>query len=261
MILSHRNKFIFMHSRKTAGSSITALLNRHLGPDDIQIGAWPDAIEAGGKYNRRALLIAMRSPLALGFESLKHSVKKRKPEIAPHFVNTVTRLHYANKHDFRAGAHISARQVAEFDPDSWSRYYKFCFVRNPWTHAVSDYHWRCRMRGVDAVPFKEFLTRLDDPSRPDPEKIKPPILTNWSIYAIDDEIAVDFVGRFERLEEDLGAISDRIGIKLPIRDASAKTNVKPKSKPIESYYDDENVELVRSVYSKEIRSFSYEPPF
>ncbi len=153
MILSHRNKFIFMHSRKTAGSSITALLNRHLGPDDIQIGAWPDAIEAGGKYNRRALLIAMRSPLALGFESLKHSVKKRKPEIAPHFVNTVTRLHYANKHDFRAGAHISARQVAEFDPDSWSRYYKFCFVRNPWTHGVSDYQWGCILRGVAGVPF------------------------------------------------------------------------------------------------------------
>ena len=38
MIISYRHKFIFMHSRKTAGSSVTALLSHHLGPQDIQLG-------------------------------------------------------------------------------------------------------------------------------------------------------------------------------------------------------------------------------
>ena len=57
MFISFKKKYIFMHSRKTAGSSITALLNKDIGPKDIQIGAWPDAIEAGGKYNNHAISI------------------------------------------------------------------------------------------------------------------------------------------------------------------------------------------------------------
>jgi hypothetical protein len=37
MIISHAHKFIFLHARKCAGSSVTAYLNPLLGPDDIQI--------------------------------------------------------------------------------------------------------------------------------------------------------------------------------------------------------------------------------
>ena len=52
MILSHQQRFIFVHSRKTAGSAITAALNHHLGPRDIQLGAWPEAIASGDEINK-----------------------------------------------------------------------------------------------------------------------------------------------------------------------------------------------------------------
>ena len=53
MIISHKHKFIFMHSRKCAGSSMEVMLNKHLGPNDIQIGSWPETILAGGSMNNR----------------------------------------------------------------------------------------------------------------------------------------------------------------------------------------------------------------
>ena len=35
MIVSHKNKFIFLKTRKTAGSSIEIALSKHCGPEDI----------------------------------------------------------------------------------------------------------------------------------------------------------------------------------------------------------------------------------
>lgn len=35
MIVSHQHKFVFVHIHKTAGESITAALQPHLGPDDV----------------------------------------------------------------------------------------------------------------------------------------------------------------------------------------------------------------------------------
>ena len=40
MIVSHKHKFIFFKTRKTAGSSIQVALANHCGPDDIITGQY-----------------------------------------------------------------------------------------------------------------------------------------------------------------------------------------------------------------------------
>ncbi len=47
MIISHRHRFIFLHCRKAAGSSIAQALAPYLGEDDLHLGTWPEALEAG----------------------------------------------------------------------------------------------------------------------------------------------------------------------------------------------------------------------
>lgn len=42
MIISHQHKFIFIKTRKTAGSSIEKYLSKHLGPNDICSGSEQD---------------------------------------------------------------------------------------------------------------------------------------------------------------------------------------------------------------------------
>jgi hypothetical protein len=257
MIISYSRGFIFMHSRKTAGSTITAALNRYLAPQDIQLGAWPDTLAAGGRLNRTAARIALRAP-ALLWPSLKRSLKAGRPTIAAHEMNDVIRRHYLDK-GLRAGTHSSARDVRQFDPAHWERAFKFCFVRNPWTHAVSDYHWRCHATGTEPVGFKEFLYRLRDPERPDPERLRPPVITNWSIYTLENEIALDHVARYEDLQAELAYIGSRIGLKIDIAGIRSKGNLRNRKADIKSYYDDEAVELVRDIYSAEIEAFGYAP--
>lgn len=56
MIISHKHKFIFIHCRKVAGSSISAFLSNKLGRFDLQIGAWGDSFDLGVLPNLRCFL-------------------------------------------------------------------------------------------------------------------------------------------------------------------------------------------------------------
>jgi hypothetical protein len=236
----------------------------HLGPRDIQIGAWQDSIAAGGKFNRRATCMASQYPLKLLYASLKYSLDKRKLQFSPSCVNHLVKRYMREHAGFgdREGAHVGASKVMAYDRNAWKNYFKFCFVRNPWDHAVSDYYWRLHCRGNPNVSFREFLLRLDDPSRDDPEKLLPPIRTNWEIYTINDEIAVDFVGRFENLDEDLSKVGRRIGISLDLRSVNeSKGEIRNRKRSIEEHYDDVCIDLVSKIYAKEISTFSFEPSF
>lgn len=261
LIISHRHKFIFMHSRKTAGSSVTAALNPFLGPRDIQLGAWPETIAGGGRFNRKALLVAMSDPRLLWRRSAAHSRQCGRLAVSPEAVNRITKHHFCNRHGFSHGAHARASEVRAFAPDAWDSYFKFAIVRNPWTHAVSDYCWRMHLCKQPNVSFADYLRRLADPERPDPEGLRPPLMSNWEIYAIDDEIAVDRVGRYEDLSEEIAAFGAQLGLPLALGGHRAKAGIRDARKSPAEYYDAESVELVRDIYAREIAAFGYAPPF
>ena len=107
----------------------------------------------------------------------------------------------------------------------------------------------------------KFLFRLADPHRLDKEKTRPSIITNWSIYTINDKVALDFIGRYENLEKDLEKIENIIGVKLDINSIWSKSNIRKKNKSIAEYYDEQSIELVRQIYKKEIEEFNYKIPF
>ena len=250
-----------MHSRKTAGSSITTLLNKDIGPRDIQIGLWPDTIESGGKYNYHAISIIKKNLKQIIKETIKNSLLKKKITINHYSINNHISTYAAQEYGLTNGAHSSANQVMLFVKEYWDSFFKFAFVRNPWDHAISDFYWKVKNRNIKNVDFKEFLFRLADPLRLDKEKIRPQIITNWSIYTINDKVALDFIGRYENLEKDLEKIENIIGVKLNINNVWAKANIRNKNKAIADYYDEESIELVRRIYKKEIEEFNYQIPF
>jgi len=78
------------------------------------------------------------------------------------------------KYSFYLGSnptHARAPYLRKFAPYEWQNYFKFCFVRNPYDHAVSDYKWRIKSKGLTQqdVTFREYLLRLKGFNRPDPE--------------------------------------------------------------------------------------------
>jgi hypothetical protein len=262
MFISRGRNFIFLHTPKTAGTSVSLALARSMRPDDIMIGGWADAYRHRIPYNAFALRIALQNPLRCARSTLTNFV--RRSHFAPRcgFVNQQMKSHFRRRHGFSADAHTPAETVRRFDPELWQKAFKFTFVRNPWSHAVSNYQWCCRKTAeTSPVSFREYLLRQQDPHRRDPENVRPIISSNWPIYTIDDTVVADFVGRFENLHEDLKILSGHLGFAVEIADISAKTDVRSKAKAIAHYYDEETVEIVRDLYRKEIQAFSYGVPF
>lgn len=71
--------------------------------------------------------------------------------------------------------------------------------------------------------------------------------------ALVDVDAVDFVGRVERLTEDLAIVSERIGlgpVEAPLRNRSGKHDYR-------SYYSDATRLLVGEAYRTDIDTFGY----
>jgi len=126
MIISHKHKFIFVKTRKTAGTSIEIALSAICGNDDIIIPLPP-------KYER------IRQELT--GKSFQNCLKKghKTPFNRPHY----TPNRHEMKQHFLFRAHKSARFIKKKLAETvWNRYFKFCFERNPWDKVISMYYER-----------------------------------------------------------------------------------------------------------------------
>lgn len=259
MILSHRHQYIFLHCRKVAGSSMTCFLNKHLGDEDLQVGVWHDAIVNGGAYNAklRKELKSARGLMALGASSaqalMKAACKRQRPG-SSQIINNANKRMYQRTMGIQP-AHATAQQVRDFAPEQWDTYFKFCFVRNPYDRMYSDFNWR--MKNRKPITFIEFLERVGDPDRPDPEGYVPEPRTNWPIYTIDDQLAVDYVGRFEQLADDFKHVCERIGLSFEENDLPFAKQRPRDAAGYRSHYGDAEKQLVGRICEKELDLFKY----
>lgn len=219
MIVSHEHRFIFIKTRKTAGSSIEQFLLPHLGPRDT-IRSFIERNDRG-RFN----------PL---------------PELARHPDRSNARLtlhQFANAEKYVA--HMPAWRVRNrVGRRVWEDYTTFCFERDPWDKLVSFYHWRTKDE-AEPLPFDQWVRTT-------------PGLSGWDNYTIDDRVAVDVVGRYEHLEQDLAAVLERIGLDIPVDLPRAKSGVRPGRDTV-SYTPDLDA-WVAEHFRREIELMGYEPP-
>ena len=120
MIVSHEHRFVFMKTRKTAGTSVEIALSRVCGPDDVITPVLEESLRAelGG-----------RGPQHYESPPLERKAFNHMP------VSMVRRM----------------LGRARFES-----YFSFAVERNPWDAVVSLYHWH--VRGVaEPVPFPDYV--------------------------------------------------------------------------------------------------------
>ena len=227
MILSHEHKFIFLGTKKTAGTSIELALSELCGPDDVitPLTREDEARRAGrrGAQNWR-LHSWWKSPRLLKCAWFKFSAK-----------------------DYGFYNHTKAEEMrAHIDPAVWRSYFKFAFERNPWDRQMSLYYHRYREES-DRPDFATFI-----------HKDKKAHINNFGVYSIDRNLAVDFLGHFETLEKDLRFTLEHVGPSTAEALPDAKTRFRPGSVPYRDHYDEETRNIVADWYASEIKLLGYE---
>lgn len=145
------------------------------------------------------------------------------------------------------GSHTRAAKIKNLiAPEIWDNYFKFCFVRNPWDQAISRYYY------VKSRGSKETLTEFCR------KKNSIDLARNLKIYTIDDQIAVDFVGKYENLREDLGFICNKLNLPFDNWLPHAKGNIRTDKRHYSEILTEEQANLIREKYAKEIEWFGYE---
>jgi hypothetical protein len=229
MIISHRHKFIFIKTEKTAGTSLEIALSRYLGDEDIVTPIIPkdEAIRSrlgfSGPQGYRAPLTSMR------LIDFRRAVRYR--QWPRRFYN-----------------HIGAAEIRSKVPaEVFSGYFKFTIARHPEDRAVSFFHWVAQ--GSD-LTFPEFLrahgARLYRNTT---------IVSDRGIPLIDD------FARFETLEVDIGRIGERLG--LPnlwetFVGIKAKSGVRPKNPGARVCVGDPERAYIEYLCAAEYDIFGYE---
>jgi len=263
MIVSHEHRFVFLHARKTAGTSIMTSLSRYLGPDDVCLGDVELAIRDGFiEVGPRTLMKNLR-PRDLGLvvsrrrrEALIASPEGRESPWTALRATGYRRA--AASATGLASAHSTAAEVRRaLGERRWCDYFKFVFVRNFWDRFLSFYFWRTR--SLSPRPsFASFLDAIHRGDRDAMRRLDAEGWDNYPIYTIDGQVAVDFVGRFENLGDDVAEAARRIGLPFDGWLPREKGTVKPAGARREDYYDEESIDRVARLFHDEIALFGYE---
>ena len=121
----------------------------------------------------------------------------------------------------------------------FDEYFKFTIVRNPWDREVSRWKWR----GLALNENHSFKKHLEHA-----------FVDNYSQWICNnDQYLMDYIGRFENLQQDFNIICDKIGVEHKQLPHANKTNHEHYTE----YYDDETRDIVARRYAKDIEYFGY----
>jgi hypothetical protein len=216
MLLSIKHKFLFVHIAKTGGTSVRT---------SLQALRWCDP------WYLPMFLCSRFSHLSghrIGSKFPRHSKIIAAKEMLP----------------------------AEF----FDSLFKFAFVRNPWDLQVSSFHHIKRERPqylFGHEDFDSFMKFKFDPEREYQFHIDTSLQLQ-SDYLIDlhGNLIVDFIGKYESLQEDFAKACRSIGLKN--RALPHKREAKDRKKDYRSYYSDETAELVAQHFAQDIQLLDYQ---
>ena len=215
MILSNRYNFLYVHIAKTGGTSVRAALTSLRWRDPYYFAQWICSRLSGITGHR----IASKLP--------RHSKIICAQEMLPH----------------------------EF----FQSLYKFAFVRNPWDLQVSSYHHLKRERPFlleGHESFEAFTRWKLDPTRPYQYHLDTAI-TPMTDYLVDlrGNLLTDYIGRYERLQDDWAHICKHLGI--PHQELPHERKATDRKKDYRSYYTAELAELVGDYFKRDVELLGY----
>jgi len=151
-----------------------------------------------------------------------------------------------------------------FGKKDFNSYYKFAFVRNPFSRLVSAYEFMQNggygVSDKDIVAivkrfstFQDFVLNYLTPHSA--KRIRHFRPQHFFVCDSSNNIMVDFIGRFENIEQDYENIRCKIGVGEPLKKINATNG---KRLTLDEYYENPYVlSKIIKIYYKDFEIFHY----
>ncbi|RMH18328.1 MAG: hypothetical protein D6698_07185 [Gammaproteobacteria bacterium] len=230
MLVSHRKKFIYTKTAKTAGTSVELFFE----------------------------------PYCLPANSISHSHERGT------YVGESGIVGYRGRNSFghKWFNHMPAYRIKQLlGEEVWEEYFKFCVIRNPFDRLVSAFYHCERVRAeplrLDNLRRKWRFGKVRVQGTTEIERFRSWLAAGGDMndrdkYLIDGKVCVDYFIRYDSLSEGVQDVCTRLGISYdPERLPRLKSGLRNNVIPLEDYYDAKSIELVRSRYALEIEMFGF----
>lgn len=162
----------------------------------------------------------------------------------------------------QAGSFLKIRQDRSF--------FKFCFVRNPFSRLLSGYLdkivrnkpqkaiileslGRSGDELSDEVSFDDFITALEIQQDNYLDAHWRPQISHLNV----EKLQYDFIGHFESLSDDLEKVGELLGVNITPYLSLHDPHKTSASRKIDHYYSDRSIERVRDIYRDDFTAFRY----
>jgi hypothetical protein len=230
MIVSHKYKFIFIKTAKTAGTSTEIALSKFCGPDDI---ITPFMVSEDEELRER-----------MGGRAPQHYLPPRRE----HTLKAVIQWLWNGKRKPLFNSHDSAQVIKTYvGTDVYDTYFKFCFERNPWDRVISHYYYKNPSEPRPTLAQYMAVKRFHRLKR-----------AGFDLYTINGEVVVDRICRFENLADELEDVRRQLGIPEKLALPFAKSQFRVDRRSYRDILDDDQRVQIAEFFKDEINLMGYE---
>lgn len=139
----------------------------------------------------------------------------------------------------------------------WNEYFKFAFVRNPWDWFVSQHFYNLNKNGIvfdlnAKLENQQILYTFDFLKIYRGKKNALSAFQHSFLCDDGNKILFDFIGRFERLDDDFQKIQKIIKTEVALPHLNPS-----RHKPYRHYFNDETKAIIAKLYKIDIDLFQY----
>jgi len=136
--------------------------------------------------------------------------------------------------------------------EQFSRYFKFGFVRNPWDRVVSLYERKEALEVRRSMTFEQFVEWIQYSSATCVHSSPHRYQLDWFVDANGNMLA-DFIGKFERLEEDWAFVARKLGVSEVLPHSRAN----PRPRHYTEYYNGKTRGIIGEKFKIDVERFDY----
>jgi hypothetical protein len=213
VIVSYLHNYLFVKTKKTAGTSMEIALSAFAGNQDVITPITPE------DELKRLEIPNARPPQNFCCDTEREEKYRRliaanKLERAAEYYKRKLQPHK------KFWNHQTLAQAREkLDPAFFATAFKFTIQRHPYDRMISQAYWRQRSQPAALADTVDQILAEES-------------FSNSHFYMMDGKIAVDFVIRYENLRDDIGSVEQRLGgadlwKKMPFTKHEQRTDRRP----------------------------------